>query len=240
MSTATTSENKKDKKDKEETEQETNSEHSVTCKDTKTCSICNEEKDKTEFYNNRSKCKECMKTKRNQKNTDHDHKFQLIINDSIRRSNKKKEEKKPFEAENTITVKDLKDLYERQEGKCYISGDIMNMENGSDKSISLKRKDPERGFTPDNIIFVCKYKVPFLVNNDKGKTLKVCFTCKENKPISDYDKKSTITTINICKNCIEKEKENDDKENEIAKTEKLINEKLLKIYWDARNSYKKV
>ena len=73
----------------------------------------------------------------------------------------------------------------------------------------------------------------------QGKTLKVCFTCKENKPISDYDKKSTITTINICKNCIEKEKENDKKAQESVKLEKEIIQKISKIHSDARESCKK-
>lgn len=60
----------------------------------------------------------------------------------------------------TISVKDLRILYEAQEGLCALSGKRMIIRGtkcaaDSPYSISLDRIDPDGGYTQDNIWLVC-------------------------------------------------------------------------------------
>ena len=53
-----------------------------------------------------------------------------------------------------ITLDDLKDLFEKQRGRCAISGIFLRFD-GKKWVLSLDRKDPSKGYTKDNIQLIC-------------------------------------------------------------------------------------
>jgi len=54
-----------------------------------------------------------------------------------------------------LTVEYLKDLYEKQNGKCYISGKELSIIMHSDWKISIERLDQNNGYIKENIVFIC-------------------------------------------------------------------------------------
>lgn len=55
-----------------------------------------------------------------------------------------------------LTVEDLKDLVNKQGGKCFYTGEIMSMSLGP-TCISIDRLNPKRGYSKDNIVACLKY-----------------------------------------------------------------------------------
>jgi hypothetical protein len=60
-------------------------------------------------------------------------------------------------AEVTITIQDLMDIFETQEGKCALSGVKMTWHQGKIQptSISIDRIDNSKGYIPGNVRLVC-------------------------------------------------------------------------------------
>lgn len=69
-----------------------------------------------------------------------------------------------------ITVDYLCDLYEKQEGKCYYTGELMewNMSKVQNNSLSLDRLDPDKGYMQGNLVFCC-YKINSMKWNSNEK-----------------------------------------------------------------------
>lgn len=55
----------------------------------------------------------------------------------------------------TITMEDLHKKWFQQEGKCAISGLPMQLEFKHRELVSIERKDPSKGYTKENCIFIC-------------------------------------------------------------------------------------
>jgi hypothetical protein len=54
-----------------------------------------------------------------------------------------------------ITIQDVEDLFIKQEGKCALSGILMDKNKNSQYKMSLDRKDPKLGYVLGNIQLVC-------------------------------------------------------------------------------------
>ena len=103
-----------------------------------------------------STCKECDKRKSHQRyRSTFKNRFGYLLA-SIK--NRCKNNKTEF----AITVKDLLMLLEKQNQKCFFTGIPLSLETG-DNAISIDRKDPNKGYTVDNIALTI-----WLVNNMKG------------------------------------------------------------------------
>ena len=63
-----------------------------------------------------------------------------------------------------LTEEFVKDLWDKQEGKCYYSGILMTVETTGRHSISLDRVIPEKGYTQDNVV-LCSWVVNTMKNN---------------------------------------------------------------------------
>lgn len=107
------------------------------------CRTCHAEYGRTKDYSARSR----------NKRRDSDPIAVLFYNSksNTRSSNKK------LEGFN-ITREFLSDLLLRQNGKCYYTGVEMMMILGNDNSVSIDRKDPNLGYTTENVV-LCTRKV---------------------------------------------------------------------------------
>lgn len=75
-------------------------------------------------------------------------------------------------SEFTFTVNEALTKYKQQDGKCALTGWTLEGPGGSyyknknPRSLSFDRIDPDKGYTNDNIMFVCT-----IVNNMRGNML---------------------------------------------------------------------
>jgi len=181
---------------------------------TKICVKCEIEKNKNLFDyspNNadgkKNKCKDCIKQEENEKyeNLNFDEKIKKRIHNMIRYSKKDaidyEKEGKIFESEYNLNFEGLYEIYEKQMKKCFITETLLD--HDGENMICMKRIDPKRGFTLDNIIFVKKDIMQINLNNDFNKKSKKCINCHEDKLITEYNlkKKKYWGTKNICKSC---------------------------------------
>ena len=136
------------------------------------CRTCGEYKPQTEFYYNKeekhrnfrdAQCKECesKRHKKYRKNTpkrsDLEKHLAILVNGCKSRLNHSKSKSyRGITLE--IDYKFLYELYQRQEGKCAISGLPMTYNVGAGRNhynISIDRIDSTKGYTKDNVQLVC-------------------------------------------------------------------------------------
>lgn len=129
----------------------------------KKCKKCNQLKSISNFYKSRRNldgynynCKQCdLKIRKIYRNSE-EGTFKTIY-DGIKRRSKKKN----YQME--ITIADIKLLYKNQEGKCAISGILLDFKEGHDIyninpfAISVDRIDSSMGYLKENIQLVCSW-----------------------------------------------------------------------------------
>lgn len=75
-----------------------------------------------------------------------------------------------------IKVEDLHNIYKKQEGLCYYSGQTLEIKLGSEDSISVDRINSHLDYTLDNIC-LCRWKINRMKNNLSKEDLIKC--CKD-------------------------------------------------------------
>lgn len=156
----------------------------------KLCNCCKEEKSKTEFGRDRSKsdglrktCTLCRRKQRRLYNKTQEsiskstermrkhankHPFRILLARS-----KRNHKVKGFTEEFEITESYLKEIYARQDGKCFWSGIHMKISDltcGDLTSASVDRLDCNKGYTKGNIVLTTKF-----FNIGRGNTDKEAF-----------------------------------------------------------------
>lgn len=120
----------------------------ICIKDGFICSICNKYFDNTENKTSSGNCcKQCTSNKKN----DIEKLFQVKIKNCIRICERREGNRSMFD----LTVEYLKELYEKQNGKCYISGKELSTNMHSDWKISIERLNQNNGYIKENIAFIC-------------------------------------------------------------------------------------
>lgn len=126
----------------------------------KKCGKCGQIKDLEQFHKHKSRvggvCDECIECActRNMK------RYATARFGPERMSAFKRHAKKldlPFE----ITETDLEWLWQRQGGLCYYSKISMVFDIGQDNTVSVDRKNPNKGYVIDNVVLCC-HKVNFM------------------------------------------------------------------------------
>lgn len=133
----------------------------------KICSICKIEKYSNDFYSSQrsNKCKECILkiTREYKKNKRKDIEFKKI------ESQKQKERRvrlwmntllhdsKYRNKINTLTISDIKEIYERQKGLCFwFKVPLIPSQNKKHpQQPSLDRIDRNKGYTKENVVITC-------------------------------------------------------------------------------------
>lgn len=133
----------------------------------KYCKICNEKKPESDFYStqnsllckhhhkmiNNQRKKELRKSKKykdDEKIKTQERKIRLWENLLVSSSKKRN-------CEHNITVKDIKELYKKQNGLCYWFNVplLITLEHKHPQKPSLDRLDRNKGYTKDNVVLTC-------------------------------------------------------------------------------------
>jgi len=133
----------------------------------KKCNVCNIVKSENEFYKSQRglKCKSCVleitrEYKRNKRKKP-EYKFVESIKQKERRvrlwQNTLIHDSKYRGAENTLTVSDINEIYEHQNGLCYwFKVPLIPSKNKKHpQQPSLDRIDRDKGYTRDNVVLSC-------------------------------------------------------------------------------------
>ena len=132
----------------------------------KLCSKCGKTKDLTEFYLNQrgTKCKECVLQR------GREYKKKVRLDPEFRKKEGLKQKERRVRLwqntlihdskrgkEHSLTVKDINEMYEKQNGLCYWFNVPLIPSNNSKhpQQPSLDRLDRNKGYTIDNVVLTC-------------------------------------------------------------------------------------
>ena len=104
-----------------------------------------------------------------------------------------------------ITPDDLKDLFNKQRGRCAISGIFLQFD-GKNWVLSLDRKDPSKGYTKDNIQLICgefntaDYSAVYIIREGESDVFDCAWTpekflIKKKGLIEYYNKKNVVADV---------------------------------------------
>jgi hypothetical protein len=132
-----------------------------------TCTTCDVEKEETEFRKSRGRwvrtCRGCRNAYHRQWRKDNLSKAATYIGNyrgTMPGALRERFHNSCWRAKNKgwafdLTVDFLLDLYEKQEGKCYFSQELLSEKIGDPNRVSLDRLDPNKGYTQGNVALVC-------------------------------------------------------------------------------------
>lgn len=133
----------------------------------KQCSKCGEIKSKDDFYNSQrgGRCKQCVllvtRSYKRKKRLDPEHRKKENDKQKERRirlwQNTLIHDSKHRGIENTLTVDEINEIYENQNGLCYWFKIPLTPSNSSKhpQQPSLDRLDRAKGYTKDNVVLTC-------------------------------------------------------------------------------------
>ena len=133
----------------------------------KKCSKCNLLKNLDDFYTTQrgNRCKECLlnvtRNYKRKKRLDPEHRIKEGIKQKERRvrlwQNTLLHDSKHRKLEHTLTVSDINDMFEKQNGLCYWFNLPLLPSNKSKhpQQPSLDRLDRNKGYTKDNVVLCC-------------------------------------------------------------------------------------
>lgn len=131
---------------------------------TKKCSTCPFTKNIEEFYLHKQKfgkytrvasCKECHRKDIVARTNTLNGFLNKLLFDSKKNAKRKADKGRDVAGEFSITLKDLQEVYKKQDGKCYYSSLLMSSKMFSDYMMSLERLDPSKGYTKENVALIC-------------------------------------------------------------------------------------
>lgn len=120
------------------------------------CSNCEILKDNNNFEVGHNQCNEC----RNKKSKEYANKtpqnfLRQLFNGSKSHAKHRSEKGRIQAGEFSITFKDIENILEKQDGKCYYSNIKLFFKKYSDWQCSIERIDPKKGYIIENIALIC-------------------------------------------------------------------------------------
>lgn len=121
----------------------------------KKCTVCKTIKDISNFSKQSRTCKKCVSTKVNSRiNKNMDSYFSILLGNAKSHSSQRVEKGRDQAGKFLLTLKDLKDQFNKQSGKCYYSNITLKLNKSSDWQCSLERLNPEEGYITKNIALI--------------------------------------------------------------------------------------
>ena len=115
----------------------------------KTCITCNRSLSKTEYTKNRNVCKRCTSFQRNVARNHTPESYITIVYNKLKSAR--------VDMEWDIDLDHIKILWQKQDGRCALSGVFMTWQGGEgrqDLNTSIDRKDPTKGYIIGNVQLV--------------------------------------------------------------------------------------
>lgn len=121
------------------------------------CQFCKQERTEKEFPTpSSSQCRQCKLARARNRVA---RTPQSYLEHLIKKSKARVKTRKVKDEDYTLTLPDLIDLWEQQEGRCALSNIVMTHHKDGqgpiDHNVSIDRKDPHLGYTPENVQLVC-------------------------------------------------------------------------------------
>ena len=121
------------------------------------CRICNQIKEMKDFYNgkNKSQCRECLIIV-NSRIKEEKYYREVSFDDFLKdKFNRMKKGAISRNLEVHTTIEDIKQIFFKQDGKCFYSNEMMSLQNGELETLSIDRIDSSKNYTVENIVLCC-------------------------------------------------------------------------------------
>jgi hypothetical protein len=175
-------------------------------------------------YNKEKRCKQCNIKNHQKRRDNHTHKqvIQTIITTS--KASAKKRSKNGGRKEcgiHKITIEDIEELYEIQEGKCALSGQELSFTYNDLNIISIDRIDSDKGYTKDNIQLTTSIVNQAKSNLSDEVFQEMCINVAENAGVSipdeykDSERKELYNAITKLEETVAEEREQYEIEQEL-------------------------
>lgn len=124
--------------------------------ETKCCSKCGVVKGKSEFAKWNDVCKECTyQNDKDRRNSNAESFFKYMVSSARATANRRLNKGRIDAGICTIDWEYIRDLYDKQDGKCHYSNVPMVLQVEADWQCSIERKDQDFGYTPGNLVLCC-------------------------------------------------------------------------------------
>ena len=121
--------------------------------ETRHCIRCEVEKPKSDFRNGNKQCKACQyEINKNRINSNAETFFKTMAREAKSRSNTRLKKGRIEAGRYEIDWEFIRDLYAKQNGKCYYSKVQMALQLESDWQCSIERLDQTLGYVPENVV----------------------------------------------------------------------------------------
>jgi hypothetical protein len=129
---------------------------------TKVCTKCNVEKSLDDYHRDKynkdgreSRCKICKSKSDYERSKTLRAVLIKMLSHAKYHSKSRKDKGREEAGECTITISDLEEQWNIQDGKCWYSNIPMNIDK-NDWKMSLERLDTDKGYIKDNVVFCCR------------------------------------------------------------------------------------
>jgi len=159
------------------------------------CYNCLEYKKDEEFWNHKNKhipesrngknttCGSCNKYKNNLLRDEKKETLDGILKNRLNIA-KYSSKKRNIYFDNELDIKYLKNIYDEQDGKCALSGEILEFGKWDNKTLSIDRIDSNLGYSKGNIQLVCWIINHMKVNLEQNEFINWCNKISEKQLIS--------------------------------------------------------
>ena len=116
---------------------------------TKTCITCNRDLSKNDYTKKRNVCRRCTSVQRNNARNTSPESYIAVVFSKLKAARK--------DMEWDIDIDHVKELWQKQDGRCALSGVFMTWHAGEgrqDLNASIDRKDPNKGYIIGNVQLV--------------------------------------------------------------------------------------
>ncbi len=129
-------------------------------------------------------CNTCNRSKANSRYKSNSETIDGILKNRILNA-KYTSKKRNIYFDKNLTIEYIKNIYNNQEGRCALSGEILEIGEWKERTISIDRIDSSKGYEIDNIQLVCWIINHMKVNLDQNEFIDWCIKVSEKQLIEN-------------------------------------------------------